>query len=150
MEYWYWIINQFDYGSNAASAFEYRSWYDALQKPFFAPEPWVFGFAWSIIYPLMALALVYMAYLAIKKRMPSGIVYLYLLNIALNLTFTPTLIVTRDNALISLHILLVIGTLSWVVLLARRFSRLAILLLLPYLLWGLFATVLQLSITALN
>lgn len=150
MEYLYWIVNQFSFGTADASTMEYRTWYDALAKPFFAPEPWVFGVAWGLIYPLMAIALVYMIYLVAKKRVPMGLLWIYVLNIALNLTFTPTLIVTRDNALISLHILLVVGTLSWVMLLAWRFSKLIFVLLVPYILWGLFATILQLSITALN
>lgn len=150
MEYLYWIVNQFNFGSAGESAFAYRSWYEALAKPFFAPEPWVFGVAWGLIYPLMAAALVWTLYLVIKNRAPFGFLMLYAFNILLNLTFTPTLIVTKDNALISLHILLVVGTLAWVMLFARQFSKVVFWLLIPYLLWGLFATLLQLSITALN
>lgn len=150
MEYIYWIFNQFSFGGNAESFTTYRTWYEALEKPFFAPEPWVFGFAWGIIYPLMGLALLWTIYLVVKKRAPLGFLGLYLLNIALNLTFTPTLIVTRDNALISLHIVLVVGTLAWVMIFARQFSKVVFWLLVPYLLWGLFATVLQISLTALN
>lgn len=150
MEYLYWIFNQFSFGEDNASTVSYRTWYEALEKPFFAPEPFVFGLAWGIVYPLMALALVWMLVLVLKKRVPFGLLGLYLLNIALNLTFTPTLIVTQNNALISLHIILVVGTLAWLMLFAWRFSKVIFLLLLPYLLWGAFATVLQVSITALN
>jgi len=150
MDYLYWIFNQFSFGSDSASTASYRSWYEALEKPFFAPEPWVFGVAWGIIYPLMAIALVYMLYVVLKKRIPASFLGLYLLNIALNLTFTPTLVITRDNALISLHILLVVGTLSWLMLFAWRFSKVMFFLLLPYLVWGVFAAILQLSLTTLN
>jgi len=150
MEYIYWIFNQFNFGGDAESMQSYRTWYDALTKPFFAPEPWVFGLAWGIIYPLIALALLWSLWLFIKRRIPAGFLALFVLNIALNLTFTPTLIVTQDNTLISLHIILVLGTLAWLMLFAWRFSKVIFVLLLPYLFWGAFATVLQITLTALN
>jgi benzodiazapine receptor len=150
MEYLYWIFNQFSFGGSAESTVSYRSWYEALEKPFFAPEPFVFGLAWGIIYPLIALALIWTLYLKLKSRVPSGFVYLFLLNLALNLTFTPTLITTQSNTLISLHIILVLGTLAWLMLRAWRYSKVVFVLLIPYLLWGAFATVLQISLTALN
>jgi tryptophan-rich sensory protein len=150
MDYLYWIFNQFSFGEGSESTGIYRDWYLAQNQPFFAPPPEVFGIAWGIIYPLMAIALVYTLYLVFKKRIPVGFLGLYILNIALNLTFTPTLITTRDNILISLHIILVLGTLAWLMLFAWRFSKIIFLLLLPYLLWGIFATILQVSLTALN
>lgn len=150
MEYFYWIFNQFNFGGDSASMDVYQNWYLSQNQPFFAPEPSVFGLAWGIVYPLMAIAFVYMTYLVIKKQVPLGLLGLYVLNIALNLTFTPTLIVTRDNALISLHIILVVGTLTWLMLFAWRFSKVIFVLLVPYLLWGLFATILQLTLTAMN
>lgn len=150
MDYLYWIFNQFNFGNGGESTAVYRDWYQALEKPFFAPDPSVFGIAWGIVYPLMIIALIWTVWLVVKKRAPIAFLGLYLFNIVLNLTFTPTLIVTRDNALISLHIVLVVGTLAWVMVFARQFSKVVFWLLVPYLLWGLFATVLQLSITALN
>lgn len=150
MDYLYWIFNQFNFGASTESTVSYRSWYEALEKPFFAPEPFVFGLAWGIIYPLMALALVWTMYLRVKSRVPASFLYLYLANIALNLTFTPTLIVTQNNVLISLHITLVLLTLAWLMLRAWRLSKVVFVLLVPYLLWGAFATVLQISLTVLN
>ncbi len=128
----------------------YRVWYETLEKPFFAPEPWVFGLAWGIIYPLIALALLYTLYLYLNKRVPLAFLGVFLLNMALNLTFTPTLVTTQNNGLISLHIVLVLGTLTWLMLASWRRSKVIFVLLIPYVLWGAFATVLQLSITALN
>ena len=150
MDYLYWIFNQFSFGGSMESTVSYRTWYEALTQPFFAPEPWVFGVAWSIIYPLMALALLWTIYLVITSRVPASFLYLYLANIALNLTFTPTLITTQNNTLISLHIILVLATLAWLMLRAWRLSKVVFVLLIPYLVWGAFATVLQITLTALN
>lgn len=135
---------------NGSSMADYTSWYEALAKPFFAPPPWVFGLAWGIIYPLIAIALVWALYIYFKKRLPLGFLTLFGLNMVLNLTFTPVLFLTRDNTIISLHILGVLVTLALLQVWAWRKSKVIFILLIPYLLWGTFATILQLTITYLN
>lgn len=146
MDFIYWFFHQF----SGESVVEYRTWYASLVKPFFAPPPEVFGIAWSIIYPLIALALVWTLYLVATKRAPMWFVLLLLLNIFLNFTFTPVVIATDGNLLISIVILLVLGTLAWFERYAWRYSKVVFWLLVPYLLWGTFATVLQGTITFLN
>lgn len=150
MDFWYWFIHQFDFGGDMASTFQYAEWYAALIKPWFAPPPVVFGIAWGLIYPLIAIAVFWALYLFYKKRLSRGFIPLFFLNIFLNLSFTPTLITTRDNLLISLSILSVLATLIWLQILAWKQSKVIFWLLVPYVLWGTFATILQLSITALN
>ncbi len=142
----FWYAHQFDSMGQAG----YRMWYEIVEKPFFAPEPWVFGLAWGIIYPLIALALVWTIYLRIKGNVPHSFVWLFFLNIFLNLSFSPVLLATRNNILISLVIILVLGTLAWLMLRAWKLSKVVFVLLLPYLLWGAYATALQIGITVLN
>lgn len=150
MEYISWIVRQFTESGSGEMSLAYGAWYALLDKPFFAPPPFVFGLAWGIIYPLIALALLWTLYLYLQRQVPFAFLGIFVLNMVLNLTFTPTLVITRDNSLISLHIILVLGTLSWLMLAAWRRSRVVFWLLVPYLLWGAFATILQLSITAMN
>lgn len=146
MTFSYWLTHQFSPEAGLA----YRDWFLSLEKPFFAPSPEVFGIAWGIIYPLIAIAFIYALVLYRRRKLSLGFIALFLLNIALNLTFSPVLLATKDNALISLVIVLVLGTLAWLQLWAYVRARTIFWLLLPYLLWGAFATALQLSITALN
>ena len=147
MEFFHWLANQF----SVDGRIEYATWYSLLEKPFFAPPPITFGIAWGIIYPLIAVAFVWTIYLYYKKHAVSrGFLWLFILNLVLNLTFTATALGFKNNALSSLHILLVLGTLVWLALKAWRSSKVIFVLLVPYLLWGAFATVLQISITALN
>lgn len=147
MDFFYWLTHQF----SIEGAMQYRAWYELLEKPFFAPPAMTFGIAWAIVYPLIALAFLWTAYLFyVRKAIPRGFLWLFLLNLALNLSFTATALTWKSNALTSLHILLVLGTLAWMMVLAWRYSKVIFILLVPYLLWGTFATVLQLSITALN
>jgi tryptophan-rich sensory protein len=150
MTFWYWFTHQFSGTGSTQSTAEYVTWYASLAKPFFAPPTWLFGVAWGLIYPLIALAMFWALYLYFKKRLQRGFLALFFVNIALNLSFTPILFITRDNTLISLTILLVLGTLALLQVFAWKRSKVIFWLLAPYLLWGAFATVLQLSITAMN
>lgn len=130
---------------------DYAVWYSMLEKPFFAPPAITFGIAWGIIYPLIALAFFWTLYLYYKKQSVSrGFLWLFIVNLALNLTFTATALTFKNNVLASLHIILVLGTLAWLQLRAWKSSKVVFVLLLPYLLWGAFATVLQLTITVMN
>ena len=150
MNFFYWFTHQFDFGGDMASTFQYADWYAVLAKPFFAPPPWLFGVAWGIIYPLIAIALIWSLYLFFKKRVSGGFITLFVANILLNLSFTPILIVTRDNVLISFSILSVLLSLVWLQALAWKKTKVVFWLLVPYVLRGTFATILQLSITLLN
>jgi tryptophan-rich sensory protein len=150
MDFLYWFTHQFSYTGDMASTAQYAGWYAELAKPFFAPPTWLFGVAWGIIYPLIAIALLWSLYLLFKKRVSGGFVILFVANILLNLSFTPILIVTRDNFLISLSILSVLLSLLWLQALAWKKTKVVFWLLVPYVLWGTFATILQISITLMN
>jgi translocator protein len=150
MDFFYWFTHQFSFGGDMSSTAQYADWYALLEKPFFAPPAWLFGVAWGIIYPLIAIAIFWALYLYFKKRLSRGFLGLFFVNMLLNLSFTPVLITTRDNTLISLTILAVLGTLIWLETLAWKQSKVIFWLLVPYVLWGTFATVLQVSITLMN
>lgn len=129
---------------------DYQTYYQSITKPFFAPPEWVFGLAWGIIYPLMALALVYLIYLVVKKQVPSSLLLLYGANILANLAFTPIQLSLGNTLLATLDILVVLGTLGALLYKIYPKSKLIFILLVPYLLWGTFATILQITILAIN
>jgi len=128
----------------------YETFYAMLDKPFFAPPGWVFGLAWGIIYPLIAAAFVWLLYLMYKKRIPSYFLWLLSLNMLLNFSFTPIQLRLDPLWPASIVILLVLGTLAIFQYKIFRYSKLIFALLLPYLLWGTFATILQLTLTLTN
>lgn len=129
---------------------DYTYWYSQLIKPSFAPPEWVFGLAWGIIYPLIAIAFVYLVYEISKKKAPKWLLWLFAANMVGNLLFTPIQFGLKNNILSSIDILFVLVTLLWLEIELFKKSKLTFVLLLPYLLWGAFATVLQLTITVLN
>ncbi|MBP9817029.1 MAG: tryptophan-rich sensory protein [Candidatus Pacebacteria bacterium] len=128
----------------------YPEFYQSIDKPFFAPPEWMFGLAWGIIYPLIAIAFVYLAYLTWKKKVPVSLIAVFAVNLIANFLFTPIQLGLDALWPASVDILIVLGTLLYLEIRLFRYSKILFVLLLPYLLWGAFATVLQLTITFIN
>ena len=77
----------------------------------------------------------------------------FALNLIFNLAFTPIQFGLKNNLLATLDILLVVGTLIWALVAvwhAAPNMRWVVYANIPYLLWGIFATALQINITYLN
>ncbi|MEX1120281.1 MAG: TspO/MBR family protein [Candidatus Paceibacterota bacterium] len=129
---------------------DYQTYYQSITKPFFAPPDWVFGVAWGIIYPLMALALVYLLYLVLKRRVSGNLLLLYAVNILANLAFTPIQLVLGNQFLATVDILVVLGTLSALLYKIYPQSKIVVVLLAPYFFWGAFATILQITLLVIN
>lgn len=128
---------------------EFRLFYENLIQPSFAPAPEVFGIAWSVIYPLIIIAGVYILIEAVRRNLPVWLFGMYVLNLFFNLLFTP--LELEFGLLIgTVDILLVLTTLIWLEVGLWKSSSLSFSLLLPYLLWMIFAVVLQLTLLFLN
>lgn len=125
-------------------------WYQVLEKPFFAPPSWAFGLAWGIIYPLIAIAFIFLIIGVAKKRIPQKLFWLLIINMIGNFIFSPIQFGLQNNVLAMIDILLIITTLAIFEIKIWKYSKVIFWLLIPYLLWGAFATVLQISITFLN
>lgn len=126
------------------------SWYSQLIKPSFAPPSWVFGPVWTVLYILIAISYGYVAYLFFTKKIPFIVFLPFILNIIFNLIFTPIQFGLQNNYLAAVDIILVVGTLIWALIAIFPYVKWVAYLNIPYLLWGLFATVLQFTVTWLN
>lgn len=129
---------------------DYRTWYEALEKPFFSPPSWAFGVAWSVIYPMIALAFILALVLYFKKKLNGATIIVFCVNLAANLLFAPIQMGLKNNLLASGDVVIILGTLVYIESVFWRRSKSIFWLLLPYLLWVSFATILQFSITVLN
>jgi tryptophan-rich sensory protein len=127
-----------------------RSWYAALAKPSFTPPNWVFGPVWTVLYLLMGIA----AFLIWRKGLASAGVKTalawFLVQLGLNALWTPVFFGLHRIGL-ALAVIVLLGA-AIVATMYRffRISRPAGLLLVPYLLWVSFATVLNASLWYLN
>ncbi len=126
------------------------NWYSQLIKPIWAPPAWLFGPVWSVLYILIAISFAKVFLLAIKKRIPFVVALPFILNLVFNFIFTPIQFGLQNNLLAALDILLVLGTLVWAMAAIYRYAKWIAYMQIPYLLWVIFATVLQLTVTYLN
>ena len=131
--------------SNSSAA-----WYAQLVKPFFAPPASVFGPVWAVLYVVIAISFGYVLLQYLKRRLPLAVLLPFVVNLLANLAYTPIQFGLKNNALASVDIVLVLGSLIWAMVAIWKRARWVALVNLPYLLWVVFATVLQLSITWLN
>ena len=136
--------------ANPVSAGATVFWYETLQKPFFSPPSWVFGVAWGILYPIIVVSFGYVFYQVFKKRYPRKIAAPFVLNLIFNLLFSPIQFGLQNNFLAAVDITLTVATLIWAMKTIYPLSKPIALAQIPYLFWGLFATVLQYSVTILN
>lgn len=129
-------------------------WYQALEKPWWAPPTYVFGPVWMVLYVIIALSFGHVLYKVATKKLPVEISFPFLLNLIFNFAFTPLQFGLKNNLLAAIDILLVLGTLLWIFSLRSRLSKKKMGWVvdanIPYLVWVMFATILQLTITYLN
>jgi translocator protein len=126
-----------------------NAWFAALQKPAIMPPGWAFGVVWPILYVLLGLALA----LILHARGAKGrglAIGLFVAQLLLNFTWSPLFFAYhRVGAALGVIVaMLVLATITTI--LFARIRRTAALLMLPYLAWLAFASVLNYQIGALN
>lgn len=126
------------------------SYYSELIKPFWAPPPWLFGPVWTVLYIIIFISFGFVFYKTFKGKISWIIALPFLLNLIFNFIFTPIQFGLENNVLASIDIVLVVGTLIWALLAIWQHFRWVSYANIPYLIWGSFATILQLTITYLN
>ncbi len=125
-------------------------WYVYLEKPFFAPPNWLFAPAWTLLYFLMGVS-VYLIWRQVWKRPEvKGAIKVFLAQLMLNFLWSPMFFGLRSPELGLINIIVM-----WImiVLTMRKFyplSKTAFYLLVPYIAWVSFATLLNASIVVLN
>jgi benzodiazapine receptor len=133
----------------AASLFTERNlgWYAGLARPSFAPPAWLLPPVWTALYVLMAVA-VWRAWKIAGLK--STAMALYGLQLAFTFVWTALFFGPHrmDLAAIALGLLALLRLLTTI--LFWRADRLAGLLFLPVLAWGLFEAVLVCGLRALN
>ncbi|MBN8458580.1 MAG: tryptophan-rich sensory protein [Verrucomicrobia bacterium] len=123
--------------------------YEMLEKPAWNPPAWVFGPVWTVLYLLMAVA----AWLVWKhggwsaNRRPLGF---YLTQLTLNAAWTPAFFGLQNPGLALAVIVLLLAAIVATLKTFSAVHRTAAGLLVPYLLWVNFATVLNLTLWFMN
>jgi len=126
------------------------TWYATLQKPVFTPPSWLFAPAWITLYLLMGIAAFLIWRIGLSERRVKVALSIFLIQLALNALWSVVFFGLQSP----LYGFIVIIVLWFMILLTMlrfaRISSVAAWLLVPYILWVSFASVLNISIWVLN
>lgn len=133
-----------------ATASSVESWYQSLQKPDFTPPDLAFPIVWNILYGLIALSAWRVWRLEERPRARRWTLFWFAVQLALNVAWSFAFFWQRDP-LLGLVVILALDAVL-VVLLVRiwMLDGVATALILPYILWVGFASVLNGAIVSLN
>ena len=122
-------------------------WYSSIIKPSFNPPDWIFAPVWSTLYLIMTIAIWFFWH---SKNKDINTIYIYLIHLIFNTTWSVVFFVFH-NMLLALAVLIVL--IGLIIVLIARFKRVNIAsyyLMIPYLLWCIFALALNLNLILLN
>jgi len=123
------------------------TWYATLNKLSFSPPNWLFGPVWTILYLLMGISL-YLIWSKSKKNF--FLVKLFYLHLAINSLWSILFFGLKNPTLALIDIIALFAFIVFFVYKFYPINKTASYLLLPYLLWVSFASILNLSIVLLN
>ena len=128
----------------------FMDWYNSLAKPAWTPEPAFIGLMWQIIYPIIIVTFGFVFVQAARNKIPRWVAIPFVVNLIANLIFTPIQFGLRNLTLASIDIVIVWGSIVWLMAAIWRHYRWIALVQAPYFAWVSTATVLQLSISWMN
>jgi tryptophan-rich sensory protein len=127
-----------------------NNWYLYINKPFFTPPGWLIGSVWAVLYVLMGVALfiIWINNNKFKKVVAATLVFA--VQLALNILWSIIFFGLHSigGALVCIVALWI--AILYTIIKFNKISELAGLLMIPYLLWVSFASVLNLAIFFMN
>ncbi len=126
------------------------SWYQAIQKPSWNPPGWVFGPVWTVLYVMMGVSL----YLVWKSNAAKGLkkmaIILFAIQLALNFSWSIIFFTLQSPGWALVEILVLWLIILLTIIAFARISKPAAWLLVPYISWVSFASILTYTIWQLN
>lgn len=126
-----------------------KEWYPTLKKPSFNPPSSVFGPVWTTLYAMMGIADHIVARQGAGEEVMRARA-IYRIQLLFNVLWTVLFFGRRSPLAGLIEIIFLWSAILLTVIRFARISRLAALLLLPYLVWTTFAAALNASIWRLN
>lgn len=122
------------------------NFYKSLTLPFFAPPPILFAIVWPILYLLIAISIYKISKIACSKEYK----YFLIANYIFNQSFIFLFFNLKSIILGTLSSILSLITAIFLFLETKKIDKKTSYLLIPYLIWLIFASILSISILFLN
>lgn len=136
-------------GAQVSPGIASSEWYDQLNKPDWNPPGWLFGPVWTALYTMMAFAAWriwgLLGFAGGKKELSFFGLQLFLNGLWSQLFFN-----AQNPGLAFIEILILLAAIIWTTILFYRKDNIAGWLMIPYILWVAFATVLNATIWLIN
>jgi len=118
-----------------------------LNKPIFNPPDWVFGPVWTILYLMMTIS-IWLYWHSKNKEMNT--VYIYFIHLVFNTTWSIVFFVFHKIVLAMILLVILILLIIILIIIFKLVNLYSYYLMIPYLLWCLFALILNVSLIILN
>ena len=123
------------------------TWYDTIEKPTFNPPDWIFGPVWTILYITMGISLYFIVTSKIKNSIA---IYFFFTQLILNGLWSILFFGMKNPLLAFIDIIFLVGFVLTTIITSAKVSKVSSIILIPYLFWISFATILNYSILILN
>ncbi len=135
-----WFISSLLFPFNAG-------FYQTLNLPVFNPPGIVFAIVWPILYILLALSFFFILK---KNKMNKNYLFAYLLNYILNQAFSLFFFYLNNLTFTLYDTVLLFFSTIYLLIETKKANRTSFYLLIPYMLWIIFATILYITIFFIN
>ena len=129
---------------------EIPAWYAGLAKPWWTPPAFVFPFAWTTLYILMAISLWRLWDRAVPSPARASAITWFLIQLALNAAWSPVFFGWHGIRTALVIIVALLAAIVMTMIAASRADKPAMWLLAPYLAWVIYATTLNAGVVAMN
>ena len=126
------------------------TWYIYLNKPSFTPPNWIFGLVWSLLYFLMGIAAFKVWQVGWDREEVKRALYYFGVQLLLNLLWSILFFGIQEPLIAYIEIIILIVFIGFTQYKFFKLSKIAGILLLPYIAWVIFASFLNLAIVLLN
>jgi translocator protein len=125
------------------------TWYVTLNKPFFNPPNWIFGPVWVTLYTMMGIAL-YLVWVKKQTKETKLAKNFFLIHLAVNALWSLVFFGWKKLDLAFIVIVALWWMIIYLIKMFKKINKKTSWLLVPYLLWVTFASVLNYAIWQLN
>jgi len=129
---------------------EITTWYAKLNKPGFSPPNWLFGPVWTTLYTFMGIALFLIWQKGLQNKNVCFAFWFFIIHLFVNFLWSFVFFSSKELFFALLIIILLWSMILTSIILFWKIDKRASLLLVPYLFWVSFATLLNYSVWQLN
>jgi translocator protein len=139
------------YLSSIVTQSNIKTWYPTIEKPSFNPPNWVFAPVWTLLFIMMGIAagLIWNKIEENKELVKKGLLF-FTIQLLLNALWSFLFFGLHNILLASVEIILLLLIIYETYLIFKQIDKKASLLLIPYMAWVSFASILTISIYFLN